>query len=146
MSDPNEIPLKDLIEETFNPLFEDMGVLERLSPICIPDDNNYAKDTMPELTMETNSFDQLIENENSVTNDSISNELPATSKNLQELQKMITKITEEIDAAEAADYLQNQKQHLMGKEEETLIAVRSLIESESPESCSLDNEECTTVE
>ncbi|XP_058793876.1 uncharacterized protein LOC131665778 isoform X2 [Phymastichus coffea] len=130
LADPNQIPLKDLIDGT-SPFITDM--LERLSPVTLSNGGNFD-DSDPNII---NIADQaemeicLNENETPEESEKKSEENAApTSKAVEELVKMVTKLNEDLRSEQViAEKKTNEEKKLshVELEQETRDAVNSIL-------------------
>lgn len=164
LPDPNHIPLKDLIDGT-SPFIMDM--LERLSPVALsngctsPNQGNLESTTeesssVPEA-METNEEPKNLESEataseNHESNKSEENVVP-TSKAVQELVKMVTKLSEDLCTEDPAKRKEVEEATI---DDETFKVVQSILDANHEEQtqvtdeimdiCTVSNNECVTLD
>ena len=144
LPDPNETPLKDLIEAN-SPFIAEM--LENIAPTV----TNGSSSVETEMIVDETPRDK--ENvPGKVSEDHRADPMAATSKAVEELVKMVTKLSDELkstnnspennalspaeitDGSEETSKKEKIKTNDESKDEETVLAVRTLIEGESSSS------------
>ena len=147
LPDPNEIPLKELIE-TNSPFIAEM--LENIAP-TVPNGSASMETEIiiEEISEKSPEKDKVVKE---VSEDSHADQTVATSKAVEELVKMVTKLSDELkstnnspenSALSPVDEITDRSENTIkkpkittnteGKDEETVIAVRTLIEEDSNE-------------